>query len=253
VFPLLWKGWKRNRKQEPIKEEDFITFAYKRRAEVLENHFMENMRNQKKKNPNKPASTAWAVAWTVKWTFLRSVFVQTIFGFLRVFSAWVANKIIEAYLDPRYAKTHSFWWVAILTGVLLMAWVFEHHWNHIQTYLCAYVRAGIISMLYLKITKLSMYSIIKISPGKLVNIVANDVNVFEMFGVYFPAIISGWLIMIAAAALLWHYFGVCCLLGIGYMVAITPITAIIAGLSTKPRQEKNMVTDERVRKTSEAL
>jgi len=156
-------------------------------------------------------------------------------------------------MDPRYATTHSWWWAAILAGSLIVSFYFEHHWLY-EIFELAYItKGGLLSLLYSKITKLSVHSITKISPGKLINIATNDIGFLDTFGIFFPSIISGWIILIASAALLWTYFGVTCLLGVGYMVFLVPLVAFIANASIKPKQERNGFTDERLRKLNEAI
>ena len=253
IFPLCFRGWKKIRAGKFLEEEDMITFPRKDRGDEMEAKYLEHMRQQKLKNPNKPASTALAVAWTVKWQFLFAAVLQILFAFVKIFLSWVMKRLIENFMDPRFATTHAFWWAAILAGTLLIGSVFENHWIYHVFALGGYVKGSIVSMLYSKITKLSVHSITKLSPGKLMNIVTNDLNFFDIFGVFSLSLISGWVILIACTALLWIYFGVTCLIGVGYLVATLPIIAIISRISIKPKQERNVVTDERLRKISEAI
>ena len=252
TFPLLIKGWRKNKKNEAISEEDLVTLPYERRAEVLESKYLEHLQKQKQKNSNKPAKTALAIFANVKWIFFKGVAIETYLGFMRVFSAYIMKRLIDCFMEPE-TISDAYKWAGILGAIILVALYGEHHWISLASHLGAQIRASVISMLYTKISKLSLYSIVQISSGKLMNVAANDVNLFEALGVFMPGFISGWFILFAGTALLWTYFGVNCLLGVGFLVAIIPIQILISHISVKPLEEINILTDERVRKISEAI
>jgi len=253
VLPLIFQGWKTNKANIDLTENDMVTFPRSNRGDVLEAGFVNHLKGQKKANPNRSANTALAVFMTVKWKLLLAATFHLIFVFNKIFMSWVMKRLIENYMDPRYATTHSYWWAAILAASMLFGFYFDHHWVFRIFCLSNYVRAGVISMLHTKITKLSVHSITKISPGKLLNLATNDVNFFEAYGVFSVSLISGWPILIACSALLWTYFGVTCLLGMGYLVAIVPVAALIAKASIKPKQDRNIFTDDRIKKLTEAI
>jgi len=251
VIPLTFRVWRKSQRNQELKEQDLITFPYSKRAEPLEREYMKRLERQNAKG--KKINTAWAVFGALKWPILRTTFIQIIFCFLRIFQGYLIKRLIECYLDPELATTDAYWWAAILAGVLALAFYADHHWNDGTTKFGAYGKAGIVNMLYSKITRLSTHSITKLSAGQLINLAANDVNTIEMLCFFGPSVISGWACIIAGAALLWIYFGVICLLGVGYMIATVPIQMAIAHTSSKSRAERNIVTDERVRKTSELI
>jgi len=256
VIPLVSRVWKKSRKNQELKEQDLITFPYNKGSEYLEKQYMKRVQNQQLKQKdakNKKVNTALAVFGAIKWQFFTALAIQISYVFLKVFMGYVLKRLVECYLDPNLAKTRAFWWAAILVGVNVLGFYADHHWNDQTSRLGSYAKAGIISMLYSKITKLSTHSITKISAGQLVNLAANDVNTVEMLSFFFPSVISGWVCLISGAALMWIYFGVICLLGVGYIVATVPLQMIIAQTASKPRSEKNNITDERVRKTSELI
>ncbi len=253
IFPLLIRGWRKIRAGKYMEEEDMITFPQKFRGENMEEKYLDHIKSQKKNNPKKPASTALAVIMTVKWKYLFAALIQTLYAFIKIFQSWVMKRLIENFMDPEFATTHAYWWAAILAGTLLIGSVFENNWIYHVFELGNYTKGSIISLLYSKITKLSVHSITKLSPGKLMNIVTNDLNFLDIFGVFSLSLVSGWFILIACAALLWIYFGVTCLIGVGYLLATIPVIGIISKISIKPKQERNVIIDERLRKISEAI
>jgi len=250
VLPLTFRVWRKSRKNQELNEQDLLTFPYSKRAENLEKEYMQRLQKQQRR---KKINTAWAVLGAIKWQVLSTLFIQIFFCFLRIFQGYLIKRLIECYLDPELASTDAYWWAAILAGVLAVAFYADHHWNDGTSRFGAYAKAGIISMLYSKITRLSTHSITQLSAGQLINLAANDVNTVEMLSFFFPSVLSGWACIFAGAALLWIDFGVICLLGVGYIIATVPIQMIIAKTASKPRAEKNIITDERVRKTSELI
>jgi len=111
----------------------------------------------------------------------------------------------------------------------------------------------LVSLIYSKVTKLSLYTLTKVSPGQVINLASNDVNVFDEFGVYFPKCLVAPVVLVASGALLWIYFGVLCLVGIGYVVMWFPIQALYIVKSEEKSEERNKISDDRVKLTRESI
>jgi len=249
VFPVMWKAWKGRKSDYGLRDPDLLTFPYRRRADTLADKFMNDMERQKQKKPNKKPNLTMAIIRSTKWTLLRCLVVAIIFSFVRIFTGWVLKELIDSY-----STNDDMWqWSVALSICLLLGLYFEHHYNHIGTYFPTHVRGGIIDLIYKKTTKLSLYTLTKVSPGQIINLASNDVNVFDEFGVYFPKSIVAPIVLIASGALLWHYFGVLCLVGLGYICMWFPLQTLYIVKNEAKTEERNHITDERVQLTRESL
>ena len=76
---------------------------------------------------------------------------------------------------------------------------------------------------------------------------------FDEFGIYFPKLLCAPVVLISAGALLWIYWGVLCLVGIGYILVWFPIQTLYIVHSEKKNDEKNQISDERVGITRESI
>jgi len=250
VYPVIKKAFLNRNSGKGLKDPDLNTFPVERRADVLEEKFMEDMRRQKAKNPNKKPSLTMAIIRSTKWTMIWCLIVAILFSFVRIFTSWVLRKLIDSYLGP---KGESYKWSGALAACLVVGLYFEHHYNHIGTYFPTHVRGGLVSLIYSKVTKLSLYTLTKISPGQVINLASNDVNVFDEFGVYFPKCLVAPIVLIASGALLWIDFGVLCLVGLGYIVMWFPLQALYIVKSESKSEERNQISDDRVKLTRESI
>ena len=223
------------------------------RAEVMEEKIVQFHAKRKQKKPNKKPNIALAILYVIRWKLIVSIIVDILFVSARLFSAWVAKKLLDAILNLDIGTGEANKWAGALVANLVVALYLEHHCYYLKGLFPLHVRGALISVLYTKVTKLSVYALNKISLGKLVNIAANDVNVLERTGLYFQNIFTGLYAFIAGGALLWIWFGPCCLIGLGYLLLNFPIQGALAKGSVKPRDKQTKATDERTRLTSELI
>ena len=251
-LPTIKKAKSLIKQGKALDQKTLPSLGWNERAEVLEEGINRHLEGQKRRGKKKP-SLVLALLWSVRVKLFLSILLEVFLMFARIFSCYCCKQLIEALAEPDAPNGNSYKWAGILCGVLCGALFMEHHFYYLKTTFPLTIRGAIISMIYTKISRLSLYSLNKISLGKLVNIVANDVNVFERSGAFFPNLISGIIGLIAGTALLWIFFGPICLVGIGYIVLTFPLQRFITKLSVKPRSAQNKVTDERVRVTNEVI
>jgi len=236
-----------------ITSKDLISYPWRRRPDVLASRFMSYLEKQKRKHPQKRISLSRAVLWTIKWPLLRLTFIETLFVFVRIFSAYVVKRLIDSYTDITIPTSESYKWAGALTACLVVAFHLEHHFNHLATYFPNHVQNALINLVFSKITRLSSDALGKLSSGRIINICTNGVNVFEQLGMFAANIFVGIFALIAGGALLWQYFGVSTLVGLGYLVFWYPWQELFIVLSLKERETTNRATANRLRTTSETL
>jgi len=252
VLPLIVRGYKASKQGKSFSSKDLLTFPWAIRADVLSEKFTYRLHKQKKENPQKKTSLSRAILWIMKWAILKVIVVETLFLFTRIFSSWVIKKLIDCYVYPDLSS-QSWKWAGILSFCLLVAFHLEHHFNHLAALPPNHVQNALINLIFNKITKLSTHSLTKISTGKLLNLCTNGVNVFEQVGMYAANVIVSIFAIIGAGALLWQYFGVFALIGVGYIVFWYPFQELIIKISLKARNQTNAAASNRIRVTSETI
>jgi len=250
AWTLIKNAFCAARKGKMITAKDLISFPWKLRADTLTERFTHHMNQQKKKNGK--INLSKAILWTLKWRLLWIGILETAFLFVRIFSAWVIKKLIDSYFIP--AESDQSWkWAGILSACVVIAFHLEHHFNHISTYIPNHVQYALINLIYSKITRLSSDSLAKVSAGRLINMCTNGVNLFEQIGMFAVNVIVGIIGLIAGGALIWQYFGVFTLVGLGYIVFWFPWQEIFIIISLKERDKTNIATANRIRVTSETI
>jgi len=231
--------------------DDLPALAWEERPDVIEKKFLFYLDQQKERN-QKP-NLGWAIFLAYKGFLGLATLLQTLFIFLKIFTCWILMQLLEHLGDPLESVGKAFQWAGILSVVLIISMYFDHHYFYVLTLAPTHIKAGVISMIYNKVTRISLYSLNQMSLGKIVNIIANDVNVFERTGNFLPSLITGPLALIGATAMLWIFYGPVCLVGIGIVILGFPLQQYLAQSATKPRDEKNKVTDARVKLTNDVI
>jgi len=250
-LPTVITAYRLKKRGQTLDEKTLPGLAKKDRSEILEKNILKHYEEAKRKNPHKTPNLSMAVIKATKWDVIICHVLETAFLFLRVFGAFGIKKLLDAVTYDDIEIYNAYIWAAVIGVSQMLSIYVEHHMYQLKCALPLYVRGALMSLVYSKINRLSVYTIGKISPGKLVNIVANDLNVFERSGLFFTHVITGIAGLIAGTTLIWIFFNVTVLLGIGFLLATLPISHFITRFSIKPRTKLNTVTDERVKLTSE--
>ncbi len=252
-LPTVITAYKLSRKGQSLDETTLPGVAKKDRAEILEKNILKFYSEAKQKYPNKNPSLSMALLKATKWDVIICHVLEIIFLFLRVFGAFCIKKLLDAITYDDIEIHLAYVWGAVLGVSQMLSIYIEHHMYQLKCALHLYVRGALMSIVYSKINKMSVYTLNKISQGKLVNIVANDLNVFERSGLFFTHVITGIVGLIGGTALVWIFFNTTVLLGIGFMLFTLPLSKFITNFSVKPRQKLNTITDSRVKMTKEVL
>uniref|UniRef100_A0A336LQQ2 CSON001219 protein n=1 Tax=Culicoides sonorensis TaxID=179676 RepID=A0A336LQQ2_CULSO len=115
------------------------------------------------------------------------------------------------------------------------------------------VRIAVCSTVYRKALRLSKTALGDTSPGKVVNLLSNDVNRFDIVSVFIHSMWSAPLLTVIVGYLLWIESGWGGLIGMFVIFIVTPIQAYTGKLSSKFRLQTALRTDERVRLMDEII
>ncbi|XP_014611630.1 PREDICTED: multidrug resistance-associated protein 4 [Polistes canadensis] len=117
----------------------------------------------------------------------------------------------------------------------------------------AKVRIAACSVVYRKALRLSQTALGDTAPGKVVNLVANDVNRFDLVSIFIHHMWSAPLTALIIAYFLYTEAGYSGLFGIAAVFVVVPIQSYTGKLSSKFRLQTAIKTDERVRLMDEII
>jgi ATP-binding cassette, subfamily C (CFTR/MRP), member 4 len=242
-----------NNMKDPTKLEDIPELGDTETAQYYEKKIRDQYEAWKKKNPNKkphlflPAMKG--VARHIIPTFI------LIFGFVvfRILYGYFLNQTISALANPEESTRNIYLWALGMILCIILCFFFHAHSFYQPMRASIQLKTAIVLMIYKKINRVSLWSLQQMSLGKVVNLIANDLNIFEI-GLYFICVLVMIpVIYIGSGILLWSFFGPVCLVGIGYVILIQPLSNLITRLSKNSRMMKNKLTDDRVKMTNEAI
>lgn len=85
------------------------------------------------------------------------------------------------------------------------------------------VRVSVCSIIYRKALRLSQTALGQTAPGKVVNLLSNDVNRFDIVSLFLNAMWTGPLMTLIAGYLLWVEVGWAGMIGIAVVFVVVPI------------------------------
>ncbi|XP_031636272.1 multidrug resistance-associated protein 4-like [Contarinia nasturtii] len=115
------------------------------------------------------------------------------------------------------------------------------------------VRVAVCSLIYAKSLRLSQTSLGETAPGKVVNLLSNDVSRFEWVSLCLNSMWIAPLLSIIVACLLWSEFGFAGLIGIVVILIVVPIQSYTGKLTSKFRSKTALRTDQRIRFMDEII
>ncbi|CAK9828615.1 ABC transporter C family member 4 [Anthophora retusa] len=117
----------------------------------------------------------------------------------------------------------------------------------------AKIRVATCSVVYRKALRLSKTALGETAPGKVVNLVANDVNRFDLVSIFIHHMWSAPLSALIIAYFLYIEAGYSGLIGIAAVFVVVPIQSYTGKLSSMFRLQTAIKTDERVRLMDEII
>ena len=252
-FRLAFKAFFSKNKKKEFVEEDLLTVPWSTRPDVMSDHFTHHMQERKRKKPFTKLNLSLGILKTIKWPLVYITVVETLTAFVRVFSAWVTKRLVEAYLSGDGSGGDAYMWTGVLTACLVVGFFLDHHWDYASLLYSTLVQNALVDLVYGKVLKLSTHSLTQISAGRIINMATSNLSFLSSFGQFFPSLVVGIAALIAGGAVVWQSFGVYTLIGLCYLVAWYPLQIIGVLASTKDRTMTENLTNERVKTTSETI
>ncbi|XP_039312865.1 probable multidrug resistance-associated protein lethal(2)03659 isoform X2 [Solenopsis invicta] len=117
----------------------------------------------------------------------------------------------------------------------------------------AKVRVAVCSVVYRKALRLSKTALGETAPGKVVNLVASDVNRFDLVSYLIHFMWSAPISALIVAYILYREVSYAGLIGVAAIFVVVPIQSYTGKLSSKFRLQTALKTDERVRLMDEII
>ena len=239
-------------KGRPLRIQDLEPPGETESCENLEKSFTKYYKEYSKKWPGKRRVFTFTLFQIFKKNILIQAFWQILYAFGRLMVAYFIFRIIYAFKN--YANPVHSAYLAMIGYSLstIIAFYANNQYNFNAAYTVNRMRIGWLGMMFRKINKLSIQSLNVINLGKVINISANDLNNLDR--IYFSvSLLIAPIIFGAGIGLLWYFWGVSCLVGIGYMMAMWMIQWPLAYKTSVLRRTKSTHTDERDKTIEESL
>lgn len=114
-------------------------------------------------------------------------------------------------------------------------------------------KIAICSVLYRKSLRLSRNALGDASPGKVVNLMSNDVNRFDIVAFLICYMWASPIVTIIVLTLLWYEVGWAGPIGMVVIFVVTPIQSFFGKLTSRYRLQTALKTDERIRLMDEII
>ncbi|XP_048515444.1 ATP-binding cassette sub-family C member 4-like isoform X2 [Athalia rosae] len=115
------------------------------------------------------------------------------------------------------------------------------------------IRIAVCSLIYRKALRLSKTALGETAPGKVVNLVANDVNRFDLVSIFIHQLWSAPIAALVITYFLYNEAGWAGIIGIAAVFIVVPIQSYLGKLSSKYRLQTALKTDERVQQMDEII
>ena len=240
---------KRKNNTDPLKLEDLPLLGKTEEvnAKIIEIEREYNKYHRKHKSPS--------LFWPILRVFWSRAFKEQTFVIVDCASKLLYTLFLSKILENLVGgdKQTAFKWAYCLIASAIVV-VYANHYHFFQaTRTAAQLKPALMGLIYKKITRLSYYTINQVNIGKIVNIVANDLNTLDsgIFFLYYLTITP--FLLAASIPILWSLVGPSCLTGIALMFFVRFPQWGLAKIGAKYSAEKNTTTDQRIKLTNEMI
>jgi len=235
----------------PLKVGDLPNIKEKESCEELEKKFTETFYKWIQQDPQKRTSIEFAFLKLFKRDYAFQFFWQLVQGSARLMIGYFLYLMLIDIRGPNPDPHHSYIPSIGLFLSNLIAFYAMHQASFNVSYTAHKMRTGLLGMLYRKITKLSLAAVHNLNLGKVINVIANESNSLER--AHIVSLLTAPLIFLGGFGILFYFWGVSCLVGLGYMAVTWILQLNFPGKTLRIRIQSKLDTDERINYLNETL
>ncbi|XP_055606100.1 ATP-binding cassette sub-family C member 4-like [Uranotaenia lowii] len=223
-------------------------------GDELERNWNRQLRKASKKSNGRPS-----LIRAVSWTFWRDWLLLSVITFFSEIVLRIAQPILLGRLLLYFRRQSDISYETALYYALGMvvakgaSIVMENQYSYITSVIGIRTKIAICSVVYRKSMRLSQTALGDTSPGKVVNLLSNDVNRFEIVAYLLNYMWVGPLVTLIVLILIWVEVGFAGIIGIAAIFIVTPIQSVVGKLTSKYRLRTALRTDERIRLMDEVI
>ncbi|CAG9817707.1 unnamed protein product [Phaedon cochleariae] len=208
-----------------------------------------------KENPKQSPSLLKALLWTFWIEILNLGLLIGISDIvIRITQPYVLGLLLDYYSpETTTSKTEALVYAGIIVSINLSTSFLKSQYLLSASHTGMRARAAVCSLIYKKALKLSQTAVAANPPGKLVNLLSNDVSRFDAASVLIHQIWIGPLSAIVILFLIFQEVGLSGTAGVVIIMGMLPLQGYVGKLTAGYRRKIAMKTDERVRLMDEVV
>ncbi|XP_039296147.1 probable multidrug resistance-associated protein lethal(2)03659 [Nilaparvata lugens] len=233
---------------KPLKEDHSDVLG-----DRLETQWLKNCEKANKKGKTPSLMLTIAQAFKKEFFYLGVLIViQDIF--LTLLRPYFLGRLLAYFrLGSTVAREEAILSAIGISMTSLVYSVFIQHYMALSFRIGLKIRASCVSLVYRKCLRLNRTALGDTSPGKIVNLISNDVSRFDLVVVTCHYMWIAPLLAVIIGTILYMELGVSGLYGIAAIFIIVPLLSFVGTLSSRYRLRIALKTDERVRLTDEVI
>ncbi|XP_067014167.2 probable multidrug resistance-associated protein lethal(2)03659 [Anabrus simplex] len=252
ILGTFWKGYKRDLEVEdmyaPLKEHrsDYL-------GDKFEKYWNQELRQSVEKR-KKPSLTRVIVrCFGLKLAFY-GLILACMELFLRVGQPLFLGRLIRFYRSDTRVSENDAYLYAISVVLCSVANIFViHPYMMAIFHMGMKMRVACCSLIYRKALKLSKTALGETTAGQVVNLLANDVNRFDVGVIFLHYLWIAPLETLLITYFLWNEVGLSAVLGVATIIIFIPLQGYLGKKTSTLRLKTAIRTDERVRLMNEII
>ena len=198
--------------------------------------------NWKQEKSKKNPSFARAMIKTIWKEFLIASIIQIFGNIQSLFRALILKQMIDYMADESKNEKNCDLMIAGMIFLSIITILFKSNSEYRMLILTGKIKGLITHIVAEKVLSVNKCSI---NQGKILNIVGEDLEVFDLL-LYSPYLIGTPIMIIISCLLIVHFFHISGLVGIGISILHIPIIFVLAGVGSMFKSKSNKFSDKRV-------
>uniref|UniRef100_A0A182JYC3 Uncharacterized protein n=1 Tax=Anopheles christyi TaxID=43041 RepID=A0A182JYC3_9DIPT len=173
---------------------------------------------------------------------------------LRLLQPIFLGRMLQYFRDgSSMTREDALFYACCMVAVRAIIVLCDNQYGIISVLTGVKAKIAVCSVVYRKSLRLARNALGDTSPGKMVNLMSNDVNRFDIASYLVCFMWTSPLVMLLASILLWYEIGWSGVAGLVAIVIITPIQSYTGTLTSRYRLRTALKTDERIRLMDEII